>query len=69
MPQSLVKMLLHLVFSTKNRARLITPEIEPDLFRYMSGIIENNHSKLILANGTSDHVSPLSFAGQNDLSQ
>jgi|GEM_PF-5088707 len=32
MLQPLVKMLVHIVFSTKNRVNLITPEIEPDLF-------------------------------------
>ena len=32
MPQSLVKILVHIVFSTKNRANLILPEKEKDLF-------------------------------------
>ncbi len=56
MPQSLFKMLAHIVFSTKNRADLIVPEIENDLFGYMHGIVENNSSKLIIANGTTNHV-------------
>jgi putative transposase len=56
MSQSLVKIPVHVVFSTKNRIGLITPEIETDLFRYMHGIVENNQSKLILANGTTNHV-------------
>ena len=30
MPQSLVKLLAHIIFSTKNRVNLITPEIEHD---------------------------------------
>lgn len=64
MPQSLVKMLVHIVFSTKNRANLITPKVEPDLFGYMSGIIENNKSKLILANGTANHVHLLVSLGK-----
>ncbi len=64
MPQSLVKTLLHIIFSTKNRAALITPKIEPDLFKYMSGIIENNSSKLLLANGTSDHIHLLVSLGK-----
>ena len=64
MPQSLVKMLVHIIFSTKNRANLITPEIEPDLFAYIHGIIENNRSKLLLANGTSDHVHMLVSLGK-----
>ncbi|MBV9958152.1 MAG: IS200/IS605 family transposase [Acidobacteria bacterium] len=64
MPQSLVKMLVHLVFSTKNRARLITPEIEVELFGYIHGIVENNQSKLILANGTENHVHLLISLGK-----
>lgn len=49
-------MLAHIVFSTKNRADLIAPEIEKDLFGYMHGIVENNGAKLIVANGTANHV-------------
>jgi putative transposase len=65
MPQSLVKILLHVVFSTKNRAGLLTPGIENDLFAYMSGIVENNKSKLILANGTTNHVHMLISLGKS----
>ncbi len=64
MPQSLVKLLVHVVFSTKNRADLILPEIETGLFGYMSGIVENNKSKLILANGTMNHVHLLVSLGR-----
>ena len=64
MPQSLFKMLAHIVFSTKNRADLIAPEIENDLFGYIHGIIENNNSKLIIANGTANHVHLLVSLGK-----
>src|SRR6187549_3698291 len=64
MPQSLVRNLIHVVFSTKNRADLITPEIENGLFGYMHGIVENNSSKLILANGTTNHVHLLISLGK-----
>ncbi len=64
MPQSLVRMLVHIVFSTKNRADLIVPEIENDLFGYMHGIVENNNSKLIVANGTTNHVHLLISIGK-----
>ena len=64
MPQSLVRNLIHVVFSTKNRADSITPEIEVGLFRYMQGIVENNNSKLILANGTTNHVHLLISLGK-----
>ena len=64
MPQSLVKLLVHAVFSTKNRVDLITPEIENGLFGYMHGIVENNNSKLIAANGTANHVHLLISLGK-----
>ena len=64
MPQSLVRNLIHVVFSTKNRVDLITPEIENGLFGYMHGIVENNSSKLILANGTPNHVHLLISIGK-----
>jgi len=32
------------------------PEIERDLFAYIGGILNNNKSKLLAANGTRDHV-------------
>jgi putative transposase len=38
MPQSLVKILVHVVFSTKDRANLIKPEIEEALYGYIHGI-------------------------------
>ncbi len=59
MPQSIVKMLAHIIFSTfstKNRADLIHLEIEKDLFGYIHGIVENNKAKLIITNGTTNHI-------------
>lgn len=64
MPQSLVRMLVHVVFSTKNRADLIVPEIEDGLFGYMNGIVENNKSKLIIGGGTTNHVHLLISLGK-----
>lgn len=64
MPQSLFKVLVHLIFSTKNRVDLITPEIEAVLFPYIHGIVENNDSKLIIAGGTSNHIHLLVSLGK-----
>ena len=64
MPQSLFKLLVHIVFSTKNRADLISPEIENDLYAYIHGIVENNDSKLIIANGTANHIHLLVSLGK-----
>ncbi|NNE97379.1 MAG: IS200/IS605 family transposase [Pyrinomonadaceae bacterium] len=64
MPQSLVKMLTHVVFSTKDRIDLIPPELEDNLFGYISGIVKNNDSKLIIANGTANHIHLLISLGK-----
>jgi REP element-mobilizing transposase RayT len=37
MPRSLAKLYVHLVFSTKNRERIITDDIRADLHAYMGG--------------------------------
>ncbi len=65
MSQTLTSLLVHLIFSTKNRIPLITPEIEPDLFAYMSGILKNYESCLLDAGGTSDHVHLLVSQSKN----
>ena len=56
MPQSLSCVLVHLVFSTKNREPLIREEWEPDLYRYLAGICENLGCHPIEIGGTEDHV-------------
>ena len=56
MAQTLTSLLVHVVFSTKHRADLIAPEIEPELFAYMGGILENEKSVLMASGGTANHV-------------
>lgn len=47
---------LHVVFSTKERQKLIAPPVQPKLWGYMAGIARN-HDFLVLANGgMEDHV-------------
>lgn len=67
MPQSLVKILAHVVFSTKDLADLITQEVEGDLYGYISGIVKNNNARLIIGNGTANHVHLLISVGRNDV--
>ncbi|HKS42582.1 MAG TPA: IS200/IS605 family transposase [Blastocatellia bacterium] len=64
MAQTLVNLLVHIIFSTKHRADLIEPEIEGELFAYMAGIVNNNKSKLIIAGGTKNHVHLLVSLGK-----
>ncbi|MGQ0763339.1 MAG: IS200/IS605 family transposase [Acidobacteriota bacterium] len=65
MAQTLVSLMVHLVFSTKNREPFITPEIEPELFAYMGGILKHHESRLLDAGGTSDHVHLLISQSKN----
>ena len=67
MPQSLVKILVHIVFSTKNRTDLILPESEDALYRYISGIVAGKNARLIIANGTTNHSHFLVSLGKNDI--
>jgi REP element-mobilizing transposase RayT len=65
MPQSLVSLLVHVVFSTKHRAAMIAPEIEADLFAFMAGVLKNHDSRLLAANGTDNHVHLLITQSKN----
>jgi REP element-mobilizing transposase RayT len=56
MAQTLTRLLIHAVFSTKNRANLIKPDIEPDLYAYTGGICRNADSPLLCAGGTANHL-------------
>ena len=56
MSQTLVKLYVHIIFSTKHRVPLITPSIQPRLHGYMTGIIQNTGSKLVRIGGIEDHV-------------
>ena len=56
MPQSLANILVHLIFSTKNRARLIESQIEDELYPYLASICRACDSPSHAINGTEDHV-------------
>ena len=65
MSQTLTSLLVHIVFSTKNREPLITPEVEPDLFAYIGAILKNKQSPLLDTGGTDDHVHLLVSQSKN----
>jgi len=64
MPQSLSKVLVHLIFSTKNREPLIAPEIRPRLHAYLVGILDNLKSPSLRTGGVADHVHILFALGR-----
>ena len=65
MAQTLVYLMTHVIFSTKNREPLITAQIEPELFAYMGGILKNKDSCLLVAGGTCDHIHLLISQSKN----
>ncbi len=56
MPQSLSKVYLHLVFSTKNRERTIPDDIRAPLHSYMGGILRDLGCTPIEINTEPDHA-------------
>jgi putative transposase len=56
MAQSLSKILLHVVFSTKNRVESIPGDVEKALHAYFAGIIRANGSEAFRVGGTENHV-------------
>src|SRR6266403_2500936 len=56
MPQSLSSILIHLVFSTKNRESFITPAIEREVHPYMATVFRALKSPSLAIDGTTDHV-------------
>jgi putative transposase len=56
MPQSLSSILIHLVFSTKNREPFISPNIESELYPYLATIFREYNSPAISINGTTNHL-------------
>ncbi len=59
MPQSLAKILVHVVFSTKNREPTIRQDIRPALHAYVTGILKNLRCPSLQTGGTADHVHTL----------
>jgi putative transposase len=47
---------IHTVFSVQNRESLIKDEWKDELYKYITGIIQNQQHKLIAINGMPDHV-------------
>jgi REP element-mobilizing transposase RayT len=56
MPSAFTQNFYHIVFSTKHRASLITPELETRLYPFMGGIVRDLRCTLLAINGMPDHV-------------
>lgn len=65
MSQSLVKNLVHLVYSTKHRQRWIPADVRPLLFAYQAGIFQEWESPALIIGGVEDHVHALFSLSKN----
>ena len=59
MSQSLSRILVHLIYSTKNREPFLTPEVLPKLIAYQAGIFKDMDCPAIEIGGMADHVHAL----------
>lgn len=64
MSQSLADIIVHIVFSTKERHPWIQSEIEPELYAYMSATCRNLDCHIIQINGMPDHIHVLALLGR-----
>lgn len=56
MPQSLAFLLVHVIFSTKDRAPLLTPTVSSDLHAYLATVARNTDCECFRVGGVADHV-------------
>lgn len=56
MPSACTQNFYHTVFSTKQRAMLISPDLEERLYPFMGGILRDLRCTLLSINGMPDHV-------------
>ena len=65
MPQSLARLLVHTVFSTKERRPFLRdPALRQESHRYLGGILKNLGCQPIIVGGIEDHVHLLARASQ-----
>ena len=56
MANSYTQVYLQFVFAVKYRNAVIAENWETDLYKYITGIVQNNNHKLICINGMPDHI-------------
>ena len=63
MPSSYVSNHVHIVFSTKDRLKLIPEDLQSKLWAYIAGIAKNHGMHAIAIGGIEDHVHALISVG------
>ena len=65
MAQSLSKIYLHIIFSTKNRCPWIVEKIQSELYAYMATVLKSWDSPAIIIGGMPDHIHLLLLFSKN----
>jgi putative transposase len=50
---------IHIIFSTKNREKTLSQELQPKVWAYMAGIAHNQGFEAMIVGGVEDHVHAL----------
>ena len=56
MPQSLARLHVHLIFSTKNREPILADDVRDPLHAYMATVLQNLGCATVLINSVEDHA-------------
>ena len=56
MANSYTQIHIHAIFSVQNRISLIKVEWKDELYKYITGIIQNQGHKVLIINGMPDHI-------------
>lgn len=56
MAHTYTALLTHIIFSTKDRAPSLEPDMRDDVEKYITGVARNFHVKTIAINAVSDHI-------------
>ena len=56
MPQSLAFLLVHVIFSTKDRAPVLDASVRPALYAYLATVARNAKCECYRVGGVADHV-------------
>jgi len=56
MADTYTKIYVHVVFTVQGRQNLISKQHKDELYKYITGIIQNKKQKMIMINGMPDHI-------------
>ena len=56
MPNTYTQLYIQFVFALKHRESLIKKEWKDELYKYITGIVQNNKSKILAINVVADHI-------------